>query len=117
MKIKTHTTTEITIEFPAFTKYIDDTIEHYYCIESEKHITSFSKYGMTNSCFVTRFSSQYEALREGFVFIDKKEYLDNYQDLLDTLHDDMERLKLDLEDATEDEEQGFEYNPETETMN
>lgn len=119
MKIKTHTTTEISIEFPAFTKYIDDTIEHYYCIESEKHITSFSKYGMTNSCFITRYSSQYEALREGFIFIDKKEYLDNYQDLVDTLYDDMERLKLDLEDTTDEdtEDEGFEYDPETETMN
>jgi hypothetical protein len=117
MKIKTTTTKEISIEFPAFTKYIDDTIEHYYCIESEKHITSFSKYKTINSYFITKFSSQYEALREGFVFIDKKEYLDKYQDLVDTLYDDMERLKLDLEDVTKEEEQGYEYNPETETMN
>lgn len=118
MKITTTTTKEISIEFPAFTKYIDDTIEHYYCIESEKHITSFSKYKFTNSYFITKFSSQYEALREGFVFIDKKEYLDNYQDLVDTLYDDMERLKLDLEEVTEkEEEEGYEYNPETETMN
>ena len=116
MKITTTQTKEISIEFPAFTKYIDDTIEHYYCIESEKHITSFSKYKTTNSYFITKFSSQYEALREGFVFIDKQEFLNNYQDLVDTLYDDMERLKLDLEDATEEENEGFEYNPETETM-
>ena len=118
MKITTHTTKEISIEFPAFTKYIDDTIEHYYCIESEKHITSFSKYKITNSYFITKFSSQYEALREGFVFIDKEEFLNNYQDLVDTLYDDMERLKLDLEEVTDEEEdEGYEYNPETETMN
>jgi len=114
----TTTTKEITIELPTFTKVIDGTIEHYYCLESESHITSFSKYKTTNSYFITKFSSQYEALREGFQFIDKKEFFDNYQDLVDTLYDDMERFKLDLEEVTdEEEEEGYEYNPETETMN
>lgn len=118
MKITTHTTKEISIEFPAFTKRIDGSIEEYYCIQSERHITSFTKYNKTCSYSISKSSSQYQALREGFIFIDKKEYLDNYQDLVDLLHDDMELLKLDLEDATDKEEdEGFEYNPETETMN
>ena len=117
MKIKTHTTTEISIEFPAFTKRIDGSIEEYYCIQDERHIISFTKYNKTCSYSISKSSSQYQALREGFIFIDKKEYLDNYQDLIDTLYDDMERLKLDLEDETDEDNEGFEYNPETETMN
>lgn len=119
MKITTHTTTEISIEFPAFTKYIDGTIEEFYCIQSERQISSFTKYNNTRSYSISKSSSQYQALREGFIFIDKKEYLDNYQDLVDTLYDDMDRLKLDLEDTTDEdtENEGFEYDPENETMN
>lgn len=118
MKITTHTTKEISIEFPAFTKYIDGSIEEYYCLESEAHVTSFFKYNRTKSYSITKSSSKHMALREGFEFIDKQEFFDNYQDLVDTLYDDMERLKLDLEDATDKEEnEGFEYNPETQTMN
>ena len=118
MKITTFTTKEITIELPAFTKVIDGTIEHYYCLESESHITSFSKYINTQSYSISKSNSRYSALREGFIFIDKKEFFDNYQDLVDTIYDDMERFKLDLEEVTdEEEEQGYEYNPETETIN
>lgn len=119
MKITTLTTKEISIELPAFTKVIDGTIEHYYCLESESHITSFSKYINTQSYSISKSNSRYSALREGFIFIDKKEFFDNYKDLVDTLYDEMDGLKLHLEDVTDEdiEYEGFEYDPETETMN
>jgi hypothetical protein len=139
MKITTTTqrteTSEIEINFPTFTKVVDGHSTKLYCIKSENDITRVEQYfsgGITN---VSKFSSISDPFINGFEFITQDEFMQSYQDTIDRLYADLSVLKAMLpkpekfmlqdfidemdeyEENRKQDEQGFEYDPETETMN
>ena len=123
MKIKTTQTTtqttEMEINFPAFTKVVNGYSTRFYCIKSEKDITRVEQYhsgGITN---ISKYSNISEPFTDGFEFISQDEFMSYYIETIDQLYVDLSVLKAMLPKKTEDveEEQGYEYNPETQTMN
>jgi len=127
MKIKTTTTEtvtkEIEINFPAFTKLVDRHSTRFYCIKSENDITRVEQYhsgGITN---ISKYSNISDPFITGFKFISQDEFMSYYIETIDKLYVDFSVLKAMLQKETEDveeekeEEQGFEYDPETQTMN
>jgi hypothetical protein len=124
MKITTTTqkteTVEIEINFPTFTKVVSSLSTAYYCIKSEDEVLRLEQYNGTKIITVSNYSNTNEAFDDGFEFIDKATFFHNYDLILAQMCNDMEDLQASLnEDETEEkeEEQGYEYNPETETMN
>ena len=124
MKITTTTqkteTVEIEINFPTFTKVKSPVSTAFYCIKSENEIFRVEQYDGTKIVTVSNYSNTNEAFDDGFEFIDKSTFFHNYDLILAQMCNDMEDLQASLnEDETEEkeEEQGYEYNPETETMN
>ena len=124
MKITTTTqkteTTEMEINFPTFTKVVSSLSTAYYCIKSEDEVLRLEQYAGTKIITVSNYSNKNEAFDDGFEFIDKVTFFENYDSILAQMCNDMEDLQASLiEDETEEkeEEQGYEYNPETETMN
>ena len=60
------------------------------------------------------------AFKEGFEFIEKSTFFYNYDAFLAKMSDDMDELEASLNEDVEEEkeeDQGFEYDPETQTMN
>jgi hypothetical protein len=124
MKIKTTQTrtetVEMEINFPTFTKVVSSLSTAYYCIKSEDEVLRLEQYNGTKIITVSNYSNTNEAFDDGFEFIDKATFFHNYDLILAQMCNDMEDLQASLnEDETEEkeEEQGYEYNPETETMN
>jgi hypothetical protein len=127
MKIKTTTqrteTLEIEINLPTFTKVVDKHSTKLYCIKSEKDITRVEQYNSCGITNVSKYSSISDAFTEGFEYVSQDEFMQYYLDTIDKLYADLSVLKAMLPKVTEDveeekeEEQGFEYDPETETMN
>ena len=124
MKITTTTqkteTTEIEINFPSFTKVVSSLSTAYYCIKSEDEVLRLEQYNGTKIVTVSNYSNTNEAFDDGFEFIDKGTFFENYNKIVAQMWEDMEQLEASLnEEETEEkeEEQGYEYNPETETMN
>ena len=124
MKITTtHTKTEtkeIEITFPCFTKVESKLSTAFYCIKSENEIFRIEQYNAGNISTVSNYSNKFEAFKEGFEFIEKSTFFYNYDAILAKMSDDMDELEASLNEDIEEEdteEQGFEYNPETETMN
>jgi hypothetical protein len=127
MKITTTTqkteTTEIEINFPTFTKVVNGYSTRLYCIKSEKDITRVEQYNSGGITNVSKFSSISDAFEDGFEFISQDEFMQYYLDTIDKLYVDLSVLKAMLPKEIEEveqekeEEQGYEYNPETETMN
>ena len=127
MKIKTTQnkieTTEMEVNFPAFTKLVDKHSTRFYCIKSENDITRVEQYhsgGITN---ISKYSNISDPFITGFEFISQDEFMSYYIETIDKLYVDLSVLKAMLPKHTEDVEeekeeyQGFEYDPETETMN
>jgi hypothetical protein len=124
MKIKTTTqkteTVEIEINFPTFTKVITPVSTAFYCIKSENEIFRVEQYDGTQIATISNYSNKFEAFKEGFEFIDKATFFENYDAIVSKLYDNMEDLQASLvedETAEKQEDEGYEYNPETETMN
>ena len=127
MKITTTTqrteTVEIEINFPTFTKVVDGHSTKLYCIKSENDITRVEQYNSGGIINVSKFSIISDPFINGFEFITQDEFMQSYQDTIDRLYADLSVMKAMLPKETEEiieekeEEQGYEYNPETETMN
>ena len=124
MKITTTTqkteTTEIEINFPSFTKVKTPVSTAFYCIKSENEIFRVEQYDGTQIATISNYSNKFEAFKEGFEFIDKATFFENYDAIVSKLYDNMEDLQASLvedETAEKQEDEGYEYNPETETMN
>ena len=116
-------TTEMEVNFPAFTKLVDRHSTRFYCIKSENDITRVEQYhsgGITN---ISKYSNISDPFTTGFEFISQDEFMSYYIETIDKLYVDLSVMKAMLPKETEDveeekeEDQGFEYNPETETMN
>jgi hypothetical protein len=113
-------TVEIEVNFPTFTKVVSSLSTAYYCIKSEDEVLRLEQYAGTKIVTVSNYSNTNEAFDDGFEFIDKATFFHNYDLILAQMCNDMEDLQASLnEDETEEkeEEQGYEYNPETQTMN
>ena len=124
MKITTTTTEtvtkEIEITFPCYTKVQGEFSTAFYCIKSENEIFRIEHYNAGNITTVSSYSNKLMAFKEGFEFIDKAKFFYNYDLFLAKMSDDMEQLEASLneeEEEEKEEEQGYEYNPETQTMN
>jgi len=124
MKITTTTqkteTVEIEINFPTFTKVKSPVSTAFYCIKSENEIFRVEQYDGTQIATISNYSNKFEAFKEGFEFIDKATFFENYDAIVSKLYDNMEDLQASLvedETAEKQEDEGYEYNPETETMN
>jgi hypothetical protein len=118
---QTHTETkEIEITFPSFTKVKTPVSTAFYCIKSENEIFRVEQYDGTQIATISNYSNKFEAFKEGFEFIDKATFFENYDAIVSKLYDNMEDLQASLvedETAEKQEDEGYEYNPETETMN
>jgi len=116
-------TVEMEINFPTFTKVVDSHSTKLYCIKSENDITRVEQYNSGGIINVSKFSIISDPFINGFEFISQDEFMQSYQDTIDRLYADLSVLKATLPKETKDveeekeEEQGFEYDPETETMN
>jgi len=127
MKIRTTQTqtqtTEIEINFPYFTKVIDNYSTKFYCLKSEKDIVKVEQYSNGKIINVSQWASASDAFQDNFEVITKDEFMSYYLETIDKLYVDLSVLKSMLPKETEDveeekeEEQGFEYDPETQTMN
>jgi hypothetical protein len=139
MKIKTTTqkteTVEIEINFPAFTKVVDGYSTRFYCIKSEKDILRVHLYNSGEITNISKYSNISDCFTDGFKFITQDEFMQSYQDTIDRLYADLSVLKAMLpkpekfmlqdfidemdeyEENRKQNEEGYEYNPETETMN
>jgi hypothetical protein len=127
MKITTTTqkteTTEMEINFPTFTKVVDAHSTQFYCVKAEDDITRVQQYNSGGITNFSKFSIISDPFKDGFEFITQDEFMQYYLETIDKLYVDLSVLKSMLPKDTEDveeekeEEQGYEYNPETETMN
>jgi hypothetical protein len=113
-------TVEIEINFPTFTKVVSSLSTAYYCIKSEDEVLRLEQYNGTKIVTVSNYSNTNEAFGDGFEFIAKGTFFENYNKIVAQMWEDMEQLEASLiegETAEKEEEQGYEYNPETQTMN
>lgn len=113
-------TKEIEINFPSFTKVVSPLSTAYYCIKSEDEVLRLEQYAGTKIITVSNYSNTNEAFDNGFEFIDKSTFFENYNKIVAQMWEDMEQLEASfVEEETNEkqEDEGYEYNPETETMN
>jgi len=113
-------TVEIEINFPSFTKVVSPLSTAYYCIKSENEVLRVEQFLSTQIATVSNYSNTFDAFKEGFEFIDKATFFDNYDEIVSKLYDNMKELQACFDEDETDEKQedeGYEYNPETETMN
>jgi hypothetical protein len=127
MKIKTTTqkteTVEIEINFPTFTKVVNAHSTEFYCLKAENDFTRVEQYNSGKIINISKWATITDAFTTGFEFITKDEFMQYYLETIDKLYVDLSVLKAmlpkEIEDETEEkqEDEGYEYNPETETMN
>ena len=120
MKITTtHTQTkEMHVSLPAFTKVKESYCTAYFFVQNENKVTRIDKYTSSGIKSFSQIAFVKDAFANGFEYISEEEFIDIYQTLINEVRLEFNQIKLDLEEVTEkEEEQGFEYNPETETMN
>jgi hypothetical protein len=139
MKITTTTqrteTVEMEINFPTFTKVVDIHSTKFYCIKSEDDITRVEKY---NSGRITTIINKYygvkDAFEEGFEYVSQDEFIKYYELTIDQLYANLSVMKAMLpkpekfmlqdfidemaeyEETRKQDEEGFEYDPETQSM-
>ena len=139
MKIKTTRqtteTVEMEINFPTFTKVVDIHSTKLFSIKSESEITRIENY---NSGRITTIINKYygvqDAFEDGFEYISQDEFIKYYELTIDKLYADLSVLKAMLpkpekfmlqdfidemdeyEETRKQDEEGFEYDPETESM-
>jgi hypothetical protein len=127
-------TVEMEINFPTFTKVVDSYSTRLYCIKSENDITRVEQYNSGGITNVSKFSSISDPFINGFEFISQDEFIQSYQDTIDRLYADLSVLKATLpkpekfmlqdfidemdeyEENRKQDEEGYEYDPETESM-
>jgi hypothetical protein len=125
---------EIEINFPCFTKIVDGYSTRLYCIKSEKDITRVEQYSSGGITNVSKFSSISDPFTEGFEYVSQDEFMQYYLDTIDKLYADLSVMKAMLpkpekfmlqdfinemdeyEETRKQDEEGFEYDPETESM-
>jgi|688.fasta_scaffold1446366_2 hypothetical protein len=125
---------EIEINFPCFTKIVDGYSTRLYCIKSEKDITRVEQYNSGGITNVSKFSSISDPFTEGFEYVSQDEFMQYYLDTIDKLYADLSVMKAMLpkpekfmlqdfidemaehEENRKQDEEGFEYDPETESM-
>ena len=139
MKITTTQTTTETVEmeinFPTFTKVVDGYSTRLYCIKSENDITRVEQYNSGGITNVSKFSSISDPFTEGFEYISQDEFIKYYELTIDKLYADLSVMKAMLpkpekfmlqdfinemdeyEETRKQDDEGYEYNPETESMN
>ena len=127
MKIKTTTqkteTVEIEINFPTFTKVVNAHSTEFYCLKAENDFTRVEQYNSGKIINISKWATITDAFTTGSEFITKDEFMQYYLETIDKLYVDLSVLKAmlpkEIEDETEEkqEDEGYEYNPETETMN
>jgi hypothetical protein len=98
-------TTEIEINFPSFTKVKSPVSTAFYCIKSENEIFRVEQYDGTQIATISNYSNKFEAFKEGFEFIDKAKFFENYNEIVSKLYDNMEKLENEL---CEDDRTDFE---------
>jgi hypothetical protein len=138
MKIKTTTqrteTLEIEINFPTFTKVVDKNSAKFYCLKAENDITRVEQYNSGKITNISKWATITDAFKEGFEFISQDEFMQYYLDTIDKLYADLSVMKTMLpkpekfmlqdfidemdeyEETRKQDEEGFEYDPETESM-
>jgi hypothetical protein len=138
MKITTTTqkteTVEIEINFPTFTKVVDRHSAKFYCIKAENDITRVEKYFSGGIINVSKFSSISDPFTTGFEYISQDEFIKYYELTIDELYANLSVMKAMLpkpekfmlqdfidemaehEENRKQDEEGFEYDPETESM-
>jgi hypothetical protein len=138
MKITTTTqrteTVEIEVNFPTFTKVVDKHSTKLYCIKSENEIKRVEQYNSGGIINVSKYSSISDAFAEGFEYVSQDEFIKYYELTIDQLYADLSVLKAMLpkpekfmlqdfidemdeyEENRKQDEEGYEYDPETESM-
>jgi hypothetical protein len=128
-------TVEMEINFPTFTKVVDIHSTKFYCIKSEDDITRIEKY---NSGRITTIVNKYygvqDAFAEGFEYVSQDEFIKYYELTIDQLYANLSVMKAMLpkpekfmlqdfidemdeyEENRKQDEEGFEYDPETQSM-
>jgi len=128
-------TVEMEINFPTFTKVVDIHSTKFYCIKSEDDITRVEKY---NSGRITTIINKYygvkDAFEEGFEYVSQDEFIKYYELTIDQLYANLSVMKAMLpkpekfmlqdfidemaeyEETRKQDEEGFEYDPETQSM-
>jgi hypothetical protein len=127
-------TTEMEITFPTFTKVVDRHSAKFYCLKAENDITRVEKYFSGGIINVSKFSSISDPFTTGFEFISQDEFMQYYLDTIDQLYANLSVMKAMLpkpekfmlqdfinemdeyEQTRKQDEEGFEYDPETESM-
>lgn len=103
---KTETETkEIEINFPSFTKLKNPFSIAFYCIKSENEIIRVEQYDGIQIATISYYSNKFEAFNDGFEFIDKATFFENYDAIVSKLYDNMEELQASL---VEDDRTDFE---------
>lgn len=116
-------TTEMEVNFPTFTKVRDNYSTQFYCLKAENDLTKVELYNSGKIINISQWGTISDAFKNGFEFISQDEFMQYYQDTIDILYVNLSVLKAMLPKDTEEveeekeEEQGYEYDPETETMN
>ena len=138
MKITTTTqkteTVEIEINFPTFTKVVDKNSAKFYCLKAENDITRVEQYNSGKITNISKWATITDAFEEGFEFISQNEFIKYYELTIDKLYADLSVMKAMLpkpekfmlqdfideireyEENRKQDEEGYEYDPETESM-
>jgi len=138
MKITTTTqkteTLEIEINFPTFTKVVDKYSAKFYCLKAENDITRIEQYNSGKITNISKWATITDAFKEGFEFISQDEFIKYYELTIDKLYADLSVMKAMLpkpenfmlqdfidemdeyEETRKQDEEGFEYDPATESM-
>jgi hypothetical protein len=127
-------TTEMEITFPTFTKVVDGHSTKFYCLKSENDIIRVEQYISGGIINVSKFSIISDPFTTGFEFISQDEFMQYYLDTIDKLYADLSVLKTMLpkpekfmlqdfidemdeyEENRKQDEEGYEYDPETQSM-
>jgi hypothetical protein len=138
MKITTTQTktekVEMEINFPTFTKVVDGYSTKIYCLKAENDFTRVEQYNSGKIINISKWATITDAFTEGFEFVTQDEFMQYYLDTIDKLYADLSVLKTMLpkpekfmlqdfidemdeyEENRKQDEEGYEYDPETQSM-
>ena len=127
-------TVEMEITFPTFTKVVDKHSTKFYCLKAENDFTRVEQYNSGKIINISKWATITEAFTEGFEFVSQDEFMQYYLDTIDKLYADLSVMKAMLpkpekfmlqdfidemdeyEENRKQDEEGFEYDPETQSM-
>jgi len=127
-------TVEMEINFPTFTKVVDRHSTKFYCLKAENDFTRVEQYNSGKIINISKWATITDAFTEGFEYISQDEFMQYYLDTIDKLYADLSVMKAMLpktekfmlqdfinemdeyEQTRKQDEEGFEYDPETESM-